>query len=50
MVLMPLVTDTDGILRQNLVDAGCGPKTESVRIDTGTLPPQAGAAERASPE
>ncbi len=26
MVLMPLVTDTDGILRQNLVDAGCGPE------------------------
>ncbi len=26
MVLMPLVTDTDGILRQNLVDAECGPE------------------------
>lgn len=23
---MPVVTDTDGILRQNLVDAGCGPE------------------------
>ena len=23
---MPHATDTDGILRQNLVDAGCGPE------------------------